>query len=124
MSEEVMSAEEWYQRGNEARKRGQWHEAINAYIQAIELDPDSPAVEAKRMLDDIMAFYCKDMYNPWRIKIPTLNGVGIFFLSLYEFIDVTRRLNLPFTRHILVLSPWWTLQFSRELETLVRANSQ
>ena len=59
-----MSAEEYYQQGNEARKRGQWHGAINAYIQAIELDPDSPAVEAKRMLDDIMAFYCKDMYNP------------------------------------------------------------
>ena len=24
----------------------------------------SAAVEAKRMLDDIMAFYCKYMYNP------------------------------------------------------------
>ena len=59
-----MTAEEWYQLGNEARKRGQWHDAIYAYIQAIALDPDSPAVEAKRMLDDIMAFYCKDMYNP------------------------------------------------------------
>ena len=57
-------AEEYYQQGNEARKRGQWHEAINCYIKAIELDPDSPAVEAKRMLDDIYAFYCKDMYNP------------------------------------------------------------
>ncbi len=59
-----MTAEEWYLQGNGARKRGQWHEAINAYIQAIALDPDSPAVEAKKMLDDIMAFYCKDMYNP------------------------------------------------------------
>ena len=59
-----MSAEEYYQLGNESRKRGLWHEAINNYIQAIALDPDSPAVEAKRMLDDIMAFYCKDMYNP------------------------------------------------------------
>ena len=59
-----MTAEEYYQLGNEARKRGQWHEAINNYIQAIALDPDSPAVEAKRTLDDIMAFYCKDMYNP------------------------------------------------------------
>ena len=59
-----MTAEEYYQQGNEARKRGQWHKAINSYIQAIELDPESPAVEAKRMLDDIMAFYCKDMYNP------------------------------------------------------------
>ena len=59
-----MTAEEWYQKGNEARKQGLWHEAINCYIKAAELDPDSPAVEAKRMLDDIMAFYCKDMYNP------------------------------------------------------------
>ena len=63
-SEKVAAAEAYYQQGNEARKRGQWHEAINNYIQAIALDPDSPAVEAKRMLDDIMAFYCKDMYNP------------------------------------------------------------
>jgi outer membrane protein assembly factor BamD (BamD/ComL family) len=59
-----MTAEEWYLKGNEARRQGLWHEAINNYIQAIALDPDSPAVEAKRMLDDIMAFYCKDMYNP------------------------------------------------------------
>ena len=59
-----MTAQEFYEQGNEARKRGLWHEAINCYIQAIELDPDSPAVEAKRMLDDIMAFCCKDMYNP------------------------------------------------------------
>ena len=59
-----MTAEQWYQQGNEARRAGQWHEAINCYIQAAELDPESPAVEAKRMLDNIMAFYCKDMYNP------------------------------------------------------------
>ena len=58
------TAEMYYQQGNAFRKQGQWHEAINCYIQAIALDPDSPAVEAKRMLDDIMAFYCKDMYNP------------------------------------------------------------
>ena len=61
---ERATAEEWYERGNAFRKESKWHEAINCYIQAIELDPDSPAVEAKRMLDDIMAFYCKDMYNP------------------------------------------------------------
>ena len=62
--EELMSAEDWYEQGNAFRKESKWHEAINCYIQAIELAPDSPAVEAKRMLDDIMAFYCKDMYNP------------------------------------------------------------
>ena len=59
-----MTAQECYEQGNEFRKQGQWHEAINCYLQAIELDPDSPAVEAKRMLDDILAFYHKDAYNP------------------------------------------------------------
>ena len=59
-----MTAQEFYEQGNEARRHGLWHEAINSYIQAIELDPESPAVEARRMLDDILAFYCKDMYNP------------------------------------------------------------
>ena len=59
-----MTAQEYYEQGNLARKQGLWHEAINAYIKAIELDPENPAVEAKKMLDDIMAFYCKDMYNP------------------------------------------------------------
>ncbi len=59
-----MTAEEYYQKGNEYRKAGSFHKAINCYIEATRLDPDSPAAEAKKMLDDIMAFYCKDMYNP------------------------------------------------------------
>jgi outer membrane protein assembly factor BamD (BamD/ComL family) len=60
----ITKAQEYYEQGNEARRRGAWHEAINCYIQAIELDPDSPAVEAKHMLDDILAYYNKDAYNP------------------------------------------------------------
>ena len=59
-----MTAQEWYEQGNALRKQGQFGEAINCYIQVIELDADSPAVEAKRMLDDIMAYYNKDNYNP------------------------------------------------------------
>lgn len=59
-----MSAEDYYRQGNDYRRQGNFAEAINCYIEAARLDPDSPAVEAKRMLDDIMAFYCKDMYNP------------------------------------------------------------
>ena len=59
-----MTAQELYEQGNAYRKQGMWHEAINSYIQAAELDPDSPAVEAKRMLDEIMAYYHKDAYNP------------------------------------------------------------
>ena len=64
MSEGGMSAEDYYRQGNDYRRQGNFAEAINCYIEAARLDPDSPAVEAKRMLDDIMAFYCKDMYNP------------------------------------------------------------
>jgi len=59
-----MTAEEWYRKGNAYRKEGCFHEAMNCYMEAARLDPESPAVEARRMLDDIMSFYCKDMYNP------------------------------------------------------------
>ena len=48
----------------EMRRQSRWGEAINSYTRAIELDPDSPAVTAKRMLEDIMNYYCKDLYNP------------------------------------------------------------
>ncbi len=59
-----MTADDFYKLGNRYRKEGNWQEALNNYIEAIELDPESPAVEAKKMLDDILAYYCKDMYNP------------------------------------------------------------
>ena len=59
-----MTAEEYYRLGNEYRKQGQWHLAMNNYMEAIALDPDSPAVEANRMLQDILNFYHKDAYNP------------------------------------------------------------
>lgn len=59
-----MSAEEWYQQGNELRKQSQWGEAISCYMEAIAIDPQSPAVEAKQMLEDILNFYNKDAYNP------------------------------------------------------------
>lgn len=59
-----MTAEEYYKLGNTFRKEGNWQKALNNYIKAIELDPASPAVEAKKMLDDILNYYCKDMYNP------------------------------------------------------------
>ena len=59
-----MNAEQLYQQGNGYRKQGLWHEAINAYAEAIAQDPDSPAVEARKMLLDIMNYYNKDLYNP------------------------------------------------------------
>ncbi|MBR5062718.1 MAG: tetratricopeptide repeat protein [Prevotella sp.] len=60
----MLKAEDYYQLGNQYRKQGKWHLAINNYLEAIALDPDSPAVEAKQMLEDILNFYHKDAYNP------------------------------------------------------------
>ena len=59
-----MTAEEFYNLGNEYRRKDDWKHALDNYLEAIALDPESPAVEAKRMLDDILSFYCKDFYNP------------------------------------------------------------
>lgn len=59
-----MTAEEYYQQGNAWLKKGDFKRALDSYMEAIALDPESPAVAAKEMLDDIMNFYCKDYYNP------------------------------------------------------------
>ena len=59
-----MTAEEYYQQGNAWRKQGDFKRALDSYMEAIALDPESPAVAAKEILDDIMNFYCKDYYNP------------------------------------------------------------
>lgn len=59
-----MTAEEYYLEGNKYRKEGNWQAALNNYFEAIKLDPESPAVEAKRMIDSILNYYCKDMFNP------------------------------------------------------------
>ena len=59
-----MKAEDYYQQGNAWRKQGDFKRAIDCYLEAIALDPESPAVAANEMLDDIMSFYCKDYYNP------------------------------------------------------------
>lgn len=59
-----MSAEEWYRKGCEHRRCGEFGEALSCYLEAIALDPDSPAVVAKQMLDEQYAFYYKDLYNP------------------------------------------------------------
>ena len=51
-----MTASEYYQLGNQHRRNGDYQAAMNAYMEAIALDPDSPAVEALRMLQDIMDY--------------------------------------------------------------------
>lgn len=53
----------YYLRGNAYRKQGNWQQALNNYIMATDLNPDSPARNARQMLMDILEFYNKDMYN-------------------------------------------------------------
>lgn len=59
-----MTSEEWYQRGNDYCKKQDFQHALQCYMEAIALNPESPAVEAKEMLDNIYSFYCRDIYNP------------------------------------------------------------
>ena len=54
----------YYRLGNAYRKRGDFTQAMNCYLEAMAINPDSPAVEAHRMLSDIIEFYHKDYYNP------------------------------------------------------------
>ena len=49
--------------GHIYRKRSQWQEALQAYAQAMELNPDSPARYARQMISEIMDFYDKERYN-------------------------------------------------------------
>lgn len=55
--------EAYYLLGNAYRKMGDWQRALNNYLEAIERNPKSPAVQAHDMLMDILNFYNKDMYN-------------------------------------------------------------
>lgn len=55
--------EAYYLRGNAFRKKGDWRQALNNYQSAIELNPESPALQARSMAMDILNFYNKDMFN-------------------------------------------------------------
>lgn len=54
----------YYLLGNAWRKKGNWQQAINNYLEALKLNPDSPAAGALEIANDILAFYNKDLYNP------------------------------------------------------------
>ncbi|MCR5434215.1 MAG: tetratricopeptide repeat protein [Bacteroidaceae bacterium] len=53
-----------YRRGNEYRRQGNWKRALECYAEAISLNPESPAVQARELLLDILNFRNPDMYNP------------------------------------------------------------
>ena len=53
-----------YLKGRIGAKRADWQGALNAFNRAIQLDPESPAREARQAIEEILAFYHKDYYNP------------------------------------------------------------
>lgn len=63
LEQEPTSDEAFYLRGNAYRKLGDFQQALNNYLSALELNPDSPAREAHDMLMEILDFYYKEMYN-------------------------------------------------------------
>lgn len=55
--------EAFYLRGNVYRKMGDIRQALNNYLTAMELNPDSPAQTAYNAQIKILDFYNKDMFN-------------------------------------------------------------
>ena len=62
-SDTTCDDEPYYLLGNAYRKQGNWQLALNNYLEAMERNPKSPAVQAHQMMMDILNFYNKDMYN-------------------------------------------------------------
>ena len=59
----AMDDELFYLLGNAWRKKGNWQIAMNNYLEAININPDSPAKQALDIANEILDFYNKDMYN-------------------------------------------------------------
>lgn len=61
---DIQAAAQLYAQGNAYRRQQRWADALNAYAEALKLDPESPAGHARQMLLSIMEYRCKDYYNP------------------------------------------------------------
>ena len=52
-----------YLKGNAYRREGNLQQAMEAYLEAMEINPDSPATQAYQMARNIMEFRNKEMFN-------------------------------------------------------------
>lgn len=52
-----------YLQGKIYMKRSEWGKAISSFKQSERLEPSGAAKECRLMLEDILSFYNKDMYN-------------------------------------------------------------
>ena len=59
-----MTEQEWIARGKEAYARMDWKVCLDSYGEAIKLNPNSEAVELRKMTMKSVEFYNKDQYNP------------------------------------------------------------
>lgn len=53
-----------YEQGLDFARHSEWGRAATAFRKALEIDPESPAAQSLSMIDDILAFYHKDNFNP------------------------------------------------------------
>lgn len=53
----------YYLKGNIYRKSENWQKAMDNYQYAIDLNPKSPAVTARKMIIEILNYYYKDQFN-------------------------------------------------------------
>lgn len=62
--ENIRRAEELYEEGKLAWKKGDRGRAMSLYAEAAELDPDGPGAHALEMSRDIMDFFDPSQLNP------------------------------------------------------------
>lgn len=53
----------YYLKGYAYRKEENWQKALDNYQYAIDINPQSPAVTARKMIIDILNYYYKDQFN-------------------------------------------------------------
>lgn len=53
----------YYLKGNIYRKCENWQKAMDNYQYAIDINPKSPAITARKMVIDILNYYYKDQFN-------------------------------------------------------------
>ena len=56
--------DEWIALGQQYRSQQRWGDAINAYGQALELQPNGPAKVALEFIYEVLAYRHNDYMNP------------------------------------------------------------
>ena len=62
-NEGMSESERYYLLGRTHLKLNHWKEATDCFLQAQALEPDGPATQQLEMINSIMDFFNKDLYN-------------------------------------------------------------